>query len=92
MRAPALAALALSLSLTACVRSGMPDRPLVTTLNFTAFDARQDTLGLRGGTPSGLLSKDAEPEYIAATPDGKTAYVTLQESNAVGATPWRPWI
>ncbi|BDP43622.1 hypothetical protein DAETH_35910 (plasmid) [Deinococcus aetherius] len=83
MRAPAVAALVLSLSLSACVRQEAPNRPLVTTLDFTAFDAQQGTLKLRGGTPSGLLSRDAEPEYITVAPDGKTAYVTLQESNAV---------
>jgi hypothetical protein len=83
MRTLALATLALSLSLTACLRSPAPDLALVTTLDFTAFDSQQGTLRLRGGTPSGLLSRDAEPEYITVAPDGKAAYVTLQESNAV---------
>ncbi|MFB9993300.1 choice-of-anchor I family protein [Deinococcus oregonensis] len=79
----ALATLTLSLALTACVPPQTPDLPLVTTLGFEGFDAQQTALKLRGGTPSGLLSRDAEPEYITVAPDGKTAYVTLQESNAV---------
>ncbi|GHF43237.1 hypothetical protein HNQ07_002006 [Deinococcus metalli] len=83
MRTPALTALVLSLSLTACARMEGPSLPLVTTLDFTSFDAQQGTLKLRGGTPSGLLSKDAEPEYITVSADGRAAYVTLQESNAV---------
>ncbi|WP_019008819.1 choice-of-anchor I family protein [Deinococcus aquatilis] len=79
----ALATLTLSVSLTACVQPQTPDLALVTTLGFESFDAQQPTLKLRGGTPGGLLSRDAEPEYITVAPDGKTAYVTVQESNAV---------
>ncbi|THF67624.1 hypothetical protein E7T06_20205 [Deinococcus sp. Arct2-2] len=79
----AVATLTLSVSLTACVQPQTPDFPLVTTLGFEGFDAQQPTLKLRGGTPSALLSKDAEPEYITVAPDGKAAYVTVQESNAV---------
>ncbi|WP_243398230.1 choice-of-anchor I family protein [Deinococcus koreensis] len=77
-----LAALTLSLLLTACPQTVTPDRPLVTTLDFRAFDAQQGTLGLRPGK-SRVLSLDAEPEYIAVSPDSRRADVTLQESNAV---------
>ena len=33
--------------------------------------------------PGRLLSDDVEPEYITVAPDGKTAFITLQEANAV---------
>lgn len=57
----------------------------VTTVDFTAFDAQQAALeadGLRV-FPGKLLSDDVEPEYIAISEDGKTAFITLQEANAV---------
>ncbi|MDV6375766.1 choice-of-anchor I family protein [Deinococcus arenicola] len=79
------AALALSALLTACPRTTPPiveppaDIPLVRTLDFTGFDGK---VTLRTGG-SKKLSLDAEPEYIAVSADGKTAYVTLQESNGV---------
>lgn len=56
-----------------------------TTADFTAFNAQQDALvadGLRI-FPGKTLSEDVEPEYIAISPDGTTAFVTLQEANAV---------
>ncbi|WP_328774707.1 choice-of-anchor I family protein [Deinococcus aquaedulcis] len=76
------AALALTALLSACVPPAAPELPLLTTLNFTAYDAQQATLGLRAGK-SQKLSLDAEPEYIAVSADSRRAYVTLQESNAV---------
>lgn len=39
------------------------------------------TVYLHDGTP--VVSRDLEPEYIAVSPDGTRAYVTLQENNAV---------
>ncbi|OWL96100.1 hypothetical protein CBQ26_09900 [Deinococcus indicus] len=78
------AALILSALLTACPQATPPgaNLPLVTTLDFKAFDAQQGTLKLRPGR-SGVLSLDAEPEYVAVSADSRRAYVTLQESNAV---------
>ncbi len=53
---------------------------------FGAFDT--DTLreaGVRITGPAGTLATtDLEPEYIALSADGRKAYVTLQENNAVG--------
>ena len=58
----------------------------VTNLNFNAFDNQLTALrasGVRifGVNPS--VSKDVEPEYITVADDGLTAWVTLQENNAI---------
>jgi len=54
-----------------------------TTVGFEGFDAEAlRAAGVRiaaGTTPA----TDLEPEYIAISADGSTAYVTLQENNAV---------
>ncbi|BFG71048.1 choice-of-anchor I family protein [Sediminibacterium sp. KACHI17] len=58
----------------------------VTTLNFAAFTAQQTTLaekGLRISGPNKNFLKDIEPEYITVSADSKTAWVTLQEANAI---------
>ena len=58
----------------------------VTTLDFTAFSSQQTTLEGNGFRVFGLnasMAQDVEPEYIAISPDSKTAWVTLQENNAV---------
>lgn len=39
--------------------------------------------GVRVFGPKATPAQDLEPEYIAISPDGKTAYVTLQENNAL---------
>lgn len=58
-----------------------------TTLNFSAFNTQLTTLkqaGFRSFGPSaGNLAKDIEPEYITISTDSKTAWVTLQENNAI---------
>jgi len=36
------------------------------------------------GFETTTLAQDLEPEYISITPDGNTAFVTLQENNAIG--------
>jgi DNA-binding beta-propeller fold protein YncE len=58
----------------------------VTTADFTAFNAEQAALeakGLRVFGPGATLAQDMEPEYIAVSVDNETAWVTLQENNAV---------
>lgn len=54
-------------------------------IGFTDFDGQEATLRDAGVRifPGRNASDDFEPEYIAVTPDGSTAFVTLQENNAV---------
>lgn len=63
----------------------------VTSADFTAFNDRKQELINKGvkifgetadGTAS-TVAEDLEPEYIAVSPDGSKAFVTLQENNAV---------
>lgn len=59
----------------------------VAKVNFNAFDAQSSILKSQGiriyGANSATVSKDLEPEYIAFSGDGSTAYITLQENNAI---------
>lgn len=58
----------------------------VTTAGFAAFTADRTKLeaeGLRVFGPGATLAQDMEPEYIAVSIDNQTAWVTLQENNAV---------
>lgn len=56
----------------------------VATAGFSAFNGREDELRARGVRifPDKSTAEDVEPEYIAVSPDGSTAFVTLQEANA----------
>lgn len=59
----------------------------VTTLEYSVFDGEQAALeaaGVRIFGPGATVGQDLEPEFIAISEDGTTAYVTLQENNAVG--------
>lgn len=59
---------------------------VVVTADFHDFDGDEDDLraqGIRIFGPGASASQDFEPEYIAVAPDGATAWVTLQENNAV---------
>ncbi|GIH95974.1 hypothetical protein Psi01_66040 [Planobispora siamensis] len=54
----------------------------VRTAGFAAFDAaRLRAEGVRISGPGATAAQDLEPEYV--TVDGDTAYVTLQENNAL---------
>ena len=57
----------------------------VQTADFTAFDGMAEALREAGVRlfPDTPVSQDLEPEYIAISPDGTQAFVTLQEANAV---------
>ncbi len=57
----------------------------VQTAGFESFDGSEQALRDAGVklTPGKSVSEDVEPEYIAVSPDGTTAFVTLQENNAL---------
>lgn len=57
----------------------------VSTADFTRFNGQEEELRSRGVRifPDRSFAEDAEPEYISVSPDGSTAFVTLQENNAV---------
>ncbi|MDO7846430.1 choice-of-anchor I family protein [Hymenobacter sp. M29] len=62
----------------------------VTTLDFSAYNSQAATLRTSGiriyggpaGTPSSV-AQDLEPEYVAVSADSRTAYIGLQENNAL---------
>ena len=63
-----------------------PANPVVSTADFTGYNGKEDTLrsqGVRIYGPGASASQDLEPEYIAVSDDGATAWVTLQENNAL---------
>lgn len=60
--------------------------PSVRTANFSAYNSQAAALrsaGVRIYGPNATTAQDFEPEYIAIASDSKTAYVTLQENNAL---------
>jgi hypothetical protein len=62
-----------------------PAAPVVRTATFTAFNgqaAALRTAGVRLYGPGASVAQDLEPEYIAVSADGRTAWATLQENNA----------
>jgi hypothetical protein len=62
------------------------ERATVRTAGFGRFNARKDALiaaGVRIFGPGATVAQDVEPEYIAVEHDSRTAWVTLQEANAL---------
>ncbi len=58
----------------------------VSTASFTSFNAQGPSLiasGVRIFGPGASVAQDLEPEYIAVSEDGSTAWVALQENNAM---------
>jgi DNA-binding beta-propeller fold protein YncE len=69
------------------VNEGVPSN-MATTLDFKAFNsggARSAELpaGVRIGRAGASVAQDLEPEYVTVSADSKTAYVSLQENNAI---------
>jgi hypothetical protein len=62
------------------------DNYSVTNIDFSSFAGQQADLqqkGLRVFGPNASFAQDMEPEYITVSSDSKTAWVTLQENNAI---------
>ena len=60
--------------------------PTVRTADFKAFNGQENALreqGIRIFGPQATAAQDFEPEYITLSKDGKTAWVSLQENNAL---------
>ncbi len=60
--------------------------PVVRSVRFTAYNGQEPQLraaGIRIYGPGASAAQDLEPEYIAVSEDSRTAWVTLQENNAV---------
>ena len=55
----------------------------VVTADFSAFNDAELAPAIRIFGPNATVAQDLEPEYIAVAPDSSTAFVTLQENNAV---------
>jgi DNA-binding beta-propeller fold protein YncE len=55
----------------------------VTTAGFAAFNDRRLDPSIRIYGPGATVAQDLEPEYIAISRDSETAWVTLQENNAL---------
>lgn len=58
----------------------------VRTVSFKKFNGQEAKLrsqGIRIYGPGASAAQDFEPEYITVTDDSRTAYVTLQENNAI---------
>ncbi len=58
----------------------------VSTASFTSFNGQAAQLraaGVRIFGPNATVAQDLEPEYIALSADGDTAWVTCQENNAL---------
>ena len=65
-----------------------PENATATVVGFADFDeggARAPELdaAVRVYGPGASVSMDLEPEYVAVSPDGSTAWVSLQENNAL---------
>lgn len=58
----------------------------VRTAGFGAFNSQQQALidsGVRVFGPNASVAQDLEPEYITVSADGRNAWVSLQENNAL---------
>jgi hypothetical protein len=63
-----------------------PASPTVRTAGFGAYNGQEASLrasGVRIYGPGANAARDLEPEYITVSADGATAWVTLQENNAL---------
>ena len=76
-----------------------PGNLTVRTADFLAFNSQDGALkasGVRIYGPGATVAQDLEPEYITVSADSRTAWVSLQENNAlakldIGAPVFYPW-
>ncbi|TXS88925.1 alkaline phosphatase [Parahaliea maris] len=61
------------------------ETPVVATADFKAFNSSNVPEGVRISSPvaGNTVAQDLEPEFIATSRDSRTAWVTLQENNAI---------
>jgi hypothetical protein len=59
------------------------DQTKVRTATFTPFNGQTLDPAIRVFGPNASVAQDLEPEYIVVSRDSKTAWVTLQENNAL---------
>jgi 2',3'-cyclic-nucleotide 2'-phosphodiesterase/3'-nucleotidase/5'-nucleotidase len=59
------------------------DASRVRTADFAAFDRDSLDASIRIFGPNASVAQDLEPEYITVSDDSRTAWVTLQENNAI---------
>lgn len=60
--------------------------PNVVSLDFRTFSDRSELdASIRVFGPGATVAQDLEPEYVAVAGDSRTAWVTLQENNALAA-------
>jgi 2',3'-cyclic-nucleotide 2'-phosphodiesterase/3'-nucleotidase/5'-nucleotidase len=64
------------------VRPGSVKKATARTANFGDFE-RDELDGVRLNGPGASVQQDLEPEYVAVSRDSRTAWVTLQENNAI---------
>lgn len=66
------------------INAGKPGRSKVSTLDFARYntnDLRSQGIRISGENPNPL--QDIEPEYVSISPNGRDAFITLQENNAI---------
>jgi hypothetical protein len=66
------------------LNAGKPGRSKVNTLDFASYDTddlRNQGIRISGENPKPL--QDIEPEYVSISPNGRDAFITLQENNAI---------
>ncbi len=56
----------------------------VRTAGFTQFNDAELDASIRISGPNATVAQDLEPEYITMSKDSRTAWVALQENNAIG--------
>lgn len=64
------------------------NKPTARTANFQAWNGKESELRAQGirifGANNPTAAQDLEPEYISLSADNQTAWVSLQENNAIG--------